>query len=115
MPTEQLALDLWAPTRQAYVDRHQIGQIRLPWDLAAAERPGDPAPRAGELVPAWRCCRCGGIELTRYWLEREHTCCEDSWMPPCLNPPGRPLHPYRMDAHWIPPVGWIADTHRIAA
>lgn len=99
MTVEQLALDLWAPARQDFADRHQLGHIRLPRDTAGGDK-------AGDLVPAWRCCACGGIELSRYFLDLSHNCCGHTFVPSCQNPPNRPPSPYRMDAHWIPPQGW---------
>lgn len=102
---QQLALFVapLADLSEGYEARHQIGQYRTPWTWATGPRRGDPTPQAGDLMPAWRCCACGGIEMTRYSLEREHNCCGHSFLPYCQNPPNRPLSPYRMDAHWIPP------------
>lgn len=97
--TVQLALDLFGDQARAdqFIRDHQLGQVRLPYTTADGRQ-------KGSLVPAWRCCACGGIELSRHWLETEHCCCGYVFLPYCQNPPGRSPSPYRMDAHWIPPA-----------
>ena len=80
----QLALDLFGDhaadaeqaaaernRREAWTRAHQIGQIRLPWDTADGRS-------AGELIPAWRCCACGGVETGAYALTISHGC---EWRP----------------------------------
>lgn len=78
---------------------HQLGQIRLPWDTAAGDK-------AGDLIPAWRCCRCGAIELSWFLLERSHGCEDrpDACSGYCDYHPVDRTGPYAMDAHWIPPT-----------
>jgi len=100
MTSEQLALDLFGhqAARQAYISQHQTGQIRLPYTTA------DGRPK-GSLIPAWRCCACGGIEPGEFVLQLNHGCCgpHAPWKPRCQNPPGRPRIS-RWDDHWIPPA-----------
>ena len=108
MPGEQMTLDLFGEqaARQQYVARHQIGHYRTPWTWATGPTPGAPTPQAGDLVPAWRCCHCGAIEMTEYALRNEHDCCRTWTMPSCYYHPGGTVHRYRMDDYWIPPDGW---------
>lgn len=47
---------------------HQVGWVRLPHDTAAGGK-------AGDWVPAYRCCLCGWGEINRYWFEVHHDCC----------------------------------------
>ncbi|MCX5066925.1 hypothetical protein OOJ91_13820 [Micromonospora lupini] len=108
MTAEQLTLAVvpLVDRAEGYEARHQVGQYRTPWTWATGPRRGDPTPQAGDLVPAWRCCHCGAIVMTRYALETNHDCCRDWAMPSCYYHPPRADSPYRMDAHWIPPEGW---------
>lgn len=69
--TTQLALDAlpeWR-TRDGIwsAGAHQRGWTVLPWMCDLGE--------VGDIVPAWVCCRCGGVELGRYPLELNHGCC----------------------------------------
>lgn len=89
-----------------WLGQHQVGLIRLPRDTAGGDR-------AGDLVPAWRCCHCGGVELCRYWLLLDHACepdrcmrAEPHWyLTGCMTRrTDAPPSPYRMDAHWIAPA-----------
>ncbi len=85
---DQPTLDLWS-----IENVHQVGHIRLPWD-------GSQGLRAGDLIPAWRCCRCGGVELNRIFWEWSHGCCgEHPRIQPCPEPGG----PYDMTPHWVAP------------
>ncbi|MFG3418717.1 hypothetical protein [Micromonospora sp. NPDC048063] len=113
LTTAQLALPLvpLADLSDGFKARHQVGHYRAPWDFAAGAKSGEPAPREGDLVPAWRCCHCGGIAMSRYFLVLSHGCedvpggCRTS----CRYRPDAPSSPYRMDAHWIPPT---SEAHR---
>jgi hypothetical protein len=96
---EQAATDTWHTT-------HQIGHYRSQWDWAGGQY------KTGDLVPAWRCCHCGGIEMQEHALRGAHGCtptvdgCDTS----CKYLSGGRWHPYRMDAHWIPPTGSTPPT-----
>lgn len=99
---EQLTLDQFS-----WHTTHQVGHYRAPWHFAAAPTPDTPTPRQGDLVPAWRCCHCGALEMTPYALWIGHGCAPrlDGCATTChKRPKPRPMHPYRMDAHWIPPT-----------
>lgn len=50
------------------IEAHQRGWVRLPYDTAGGGKVGD-------IVPAWVCCRCGGVALSEYLLDRGHGCC----------------------------------------
>ncbi|MCX5070872.1 hypothetical protein OOJ91_34050 [Micromonospora lupini] len=117
LDSPQLALDLWGEQAraEAWHAAHQIGQYRTPWTWATGPRPGEPTPQAGDLVPAWRCCHCGAIEMTAYALFSDHGCAfgPDGCRSTChYHPQPRRNHPYRMDAHWVPPDGWTPDQNR---
>ncbi|WFE41936.1 hypothetical protein [Micromonospora sp. WMMD998] len=110
MTTEQLVLAFvpLADPAEGFEARHQVGQVRTPWTWATGPHAGAPTPQAGDLVPAWRCCHCGGIEMTRYFLALSHGC-EDTHggcRASCRYRPPDPTSRYRMDAHWVPPAGW---------
>lgn len=69
--TGQAVLDLFGveDRRSAFLARHQIGQLRLPWDTQGGGK-------AGELAPAWVCCHCHTVELSEYLLWINHGCNE---------------------------------------
>jgi len=50
------------------IEAHQRGWVRLPWDIASGDK-------AGDILPAYVCCRCGGVELGQFPLENNHGCC----------------------------------------
>jgi hypothetical protein len=67
----QLALDL-VPERLVRdgvwpIEEHQRGWTVLPWDCGIGPK--------GMVMPAWVCCRCGGIELGAYLVDINHGCC----------------------------------------
>jgi hypothetical protein len=79
----QLALDAlpeWR-TRDGIwpVEAHQRGFVRLPYTVVGGA--------AGELVEAWVCCRCGGVQLNAHLLCNNHGCCYTPWYAPCRQPP----------------------------
>lgn len=88
----QPALDLWS-----FEARHQRGHIRLPW-------PDGYGRAAGDLIPAWVCCRCNRVALTWVFLDWSHHCsrqepCDREFVQSCPDPGG----PYDMTAYWVPP------------
>lgn len=98
----QLALDALPEWRtrdgQWPVEAHQRGWVALPWWCGLGDE--------GDIVPAWVCCRCGGVEFTQYTLELNHGCCvhwrgqhgECTWM-------GYHFPPWRPSARnrpWLP-------------
>jgi hypothetical protein len=72
-----LVLDLWpdvdqdddSPWRHDMWDLadHQYGLCRVPWNTAGGDK-------AGDLVPAWVCCKCGLAEPSKSWLANHHDC-----------------------------------------
>lgn len=106
----QLALDVFANDRIRPgvhpVAEHQRGWVRLPYTTAGLGAIGD-------IVPAWVCCRCGGVELNTYQLDVNHGCCT-CWLGrsgTCVSQSLRARHrqagiasePYApFDAHWLP-------------
>ncbi|GLY21676.1 hypothetical protein [Micromonospora sp. NBRC 101691] len=108
MTTQQLTLDLFGAHARAdaWHTTHQVGQYRTPWTWCTGSNPDEPTPQKGDLLPAWRCCHCGAIEMTRYALMSDHGCepGPDGCRTTChYRPQPRRMHPYRMDVHWIPP------------
>lgn len=89
MPAEQLALWTPPPPPAPPPDPHQRGVVVLPWDTAGGRR-------AGDVVPAWVCCRCGGVEVSAFGLSINHGCC-DGGVPACVLLPPR-WRPF--DACW---------------
>jgi hypothetical protein len=103
----QLALDAlpeWR-TRDGWwpPEAHQRGWVRLPYNTGGGDK-------AGDILPAYVCCRCGGVELSAWDLDRGHGCCT-SWMRtdyPCcrLNAAARhrrlgvPVRRWRLDDAW---------------
>ena len=69
--TAQLTLDALPEWRtrdgQWPVEAHQRGWVRLPYTV--------PAGQQGDIVPAWVCCRCGGVALNAHLLCNNHGCC----------------------------------------
>ena len=67
----QLALDALPEWRtrdgQWPWQAHQRGRVLLPYTVVGG--------RAGEFVPAWVCCRCGGVDLNAHVLCNNHGCC----------------------------------------
>jgi hypothetical protein len=101
----QLTLDVlpeWRTRDGAWPDAaHQRGTVRLPWRCALG-KPGD-------LVPAWVCCRCGGVETGSSLLEISHACCT-SWIGrhgtcirQMLAANQRDPQPGDWDSLWVPP------------
>lgn len=100
MAPRQLTVEytLWEAT-------HQVGQVRMAWATATGGQIGD-------LVPAWRCCRCGGVEVCELWLTQTHGCepapdggCRSG----CARVRGsRPAGPWSGTPYWLPPTGWAA-------
>lgn len=100
----QLTLDVFAGTRIRPgvhpLAEHQHGWVVLPYTTAALGTLGD-------VVPAWVCCRCGGVELNSFGLENNHGCCRH-WM-------GRNGVCSRLDARWrhqrlgLPKRRWPLD------
>lgn len=81
-------LDLWSIEAT-----HQVGFIRMPW--ATANGP------AGLLIPGWRCCRCGGVELNQVFWDWSHRCCGPNPRFQDCPPRGGP---YDMTPHWVESV-----------
>lgn len=109
----QLLLDVYATTRirpasrwrrgRWPIERHQRGYVTLPREIAAHPQPGMPRPKIGDVLPAWVCCRCGGVELGRYALESQHGCCNpDRINPPCDRRASWPGWTRDFDNHWTP-------------
>ena len=103
-------LDIWAATRirprrrgkRGYrtPEQHQYGWVTLPYQIAAHPLPGHPTPRAGDVLPAWVCCRCGGVELSWHHIDRNHGCCDSRTVNhPCDR---RPEWASRLDPAWTP-------------
>lgn len=70
----QLALDVYAADRRrppaaARIAEHlhRRGWITMPYASGMG--------RAGIVVPAWVCCRCGDAETSAYLLHISHGCC----------------------------------------
>lgn len=102
MTTQQLTLDVFAAARIRPRGRithaaHQRGYVRLPYTTAGGAK-------VGSIVPAWVCCRCGGVEIATYVFNINHGCCVFVNPSCCIERPGRPggrrTGPF--DAHWIP-------------
>lgn len=53
------------------VKAHRYGLVRLPHDMQCTSH------RAGDLVPAWVCCLCDGVELTEFAWLINHGCCRE--------------------------------------
>lgn len=107
-------LDVWAghrlpaPNTADFDQRHQRGVVRLPWEINP-----DPGERKGDLVPAWICCGCGGVEIDEWSLEHAHSCCSRLYPRTAKRPhrpDGRCMHPDggtpgRYAPYWIPSAG----------
>lgn len=97
MTAEQLSLDLWPliPPAPRPVNPHQRGHIRLPCDTAGLGKTGD-------IVPAWVCCQCGGVEPTEFMLEINHRC--EAYNPGCRGRAPDAKYPFNFRPYWIPPT-----------
>jgi hypothetical protein len=94
---EQLTLDLFVADRTRSgkwpVEAHQRGYVRMPYTTAGGVK-------VGTIVPAWVCCRCGGVDLNAFLLSLNHGCCT-SYVPTCaLLRPTEGTR--RFGAHWMP-------------
>jgi hypothetical protein len=109
----QLTLDVWATSRirprrrgqRGYrtPEAHQWGWITLPREIAAHPLPGHPCPKVGDVLPAWVCCRCGGVELSWHHVERSHACCDsDTVRHQCDRRDSWPGWARDFDAAWTP-------------
>lgn len=100
----QLLLDVYAGTRTRPgrwpPEAHQRGWVTLPREIAAHPERGMPRPKIGDVLPAWVCCRCGGVDLGRWILELNHGCCTDRVNLPCDR--GLPDWARDFDEHWTP-------------
>lgn len=96
----QLLLDIYVGTRTRSgvwpLEAHQRGWVTLPREIAAHPEAGMPRPRIGDVLPAWVCCRCGGVELDRAQITTHHGCC----FPDVVN------HPCDRRAEW---PAWSRD------
>jgi hypothetical protein len=97
----QLTLDVYAgerrrPAASALIAErlHQRGWITLPYDTAGGRK-------AGTIVPAWLCCRCGGAEVNAFLLDINHGCCS-AVVPSCTLTRGDYRLGIALDAAWTP-------------
>ncbi len=109
----QLVLDVTAGLRvrdgRWPREAHQRGWVRLPWACAVGAPWPDNTARKGDVVPAWVCCGCGGVDVGWHALDLNHGCCtlpSGCWSlqrQAEFADRGAPIEPYRpFDALWLP-------------
>jgi hypothetical protein len=95
----QLAMDLYATNRvrpgRWPAEAHQRGYVRMPYTTAGGTK-------VGTVVPAWVCCRCGGVEVGQFPLGINHGCCTQ-YVPTCTLLRPSPDSPGRLFGEcWMP-------------